>query len=90
MLTINNYFMYLLSFPKWKNVLKKSLERIRSYKDPPFLRPECLIFPEREYFWKHINKPCSFHLCLSTFKKSKSEINTLLKYWQFQNTVKPH
>ena len=34
-------------------------------------------------FWKLVNKASSFHSCLSTFQKSKSDINLLLKYWHF-------
>ena len=26
---------------------------------------------------------------MSTFKKSKSDINSLIKYWQVKNTMKP-
>ena len=34
---------------------------------------------------KLINKPCSFHSCLSTCQKSKSDINQLMRYWQLKN-----
>ena len=35
------------------------------------------IFSERL-----VNKPCSFHWCLSTCQNSKSGINLLVKYWR--------
>ena len=40
----------------------------------------------RIFFRKPINKPCSFHSCLSTSQKSKSGINLLTKYWRLKNT----
>ena len=38
-------------------------------------------FAQRRFFFrKLINKPCSFHSCLSTCQKSKSDINQLMRY----------
>ena len=34
----------------------------------------------RIFFRKPVNEPCSFHSCLSTCQKSKSDINLLVKY----------
>ena len=34
-----------------------------------------------DFFRKPINEPCFFHSCLSTYQKSKSDINLLVKYW---------
>ena len=36
------------------------------------------------FFRKPVNEPCSFHSCLSTCQKSKSDISLLLKYWQLK------
>ena len=33
---------------------------------------------------KSVNTHCSFHLCLSTCQKSKSDINLLMKYWRIR------
>ena len=41
----------------------------------------CAIF-----FRKPVNEPCFFHSCLSTYQKSKSDINLLVKYWRLKNT----
>ena len=38
---------------------------------------------------KPINMPCSFHLCLSTYQKSKSDIILLMKFWWLKNTEIP-
>ena len=46
------------------------------------------------FFGKPVNKPVSYHSCLSTFQKSKSDINLLMKYWRLKNSeislVKSH
>ena len=64
-------------------ILKKFLQRIQSYEDPPQYGPFSQM---RIFFRKPVNKPCSFHSCLSTSQKSKSDINLLMKYWQLKNT----
>ena len=40
------------------------------------------IFPEKDFFFprKLMNTPCSFHSCISTFQKSKLDVNPLMKY----------
>ena len=44
-------------------------------------------FPQmRILFRKSVNEPCFFHSCLSTYQKSKSGIDLLVKYWQLKNT----
>ena len=42
--------------------------------------------PNKNFFRKPFNKPCSFHSCLSTFQKSNSNFNPLRKYWRSKNT----
>ena len=44
---------------------------------------ECLGL---NFFRKPVNKPCFFHSYLSTCRKSKSDINLLVKYWWLKNT----
>ena len=41
------------------------------------------------FFRKPVNEPCFFHSCLSTCKKSKSDINVSVKYWRLKNTKIP-
>ena len=67
-------------------ILKKFLLQIQSYEDAPFLGSKWPICPNENLFRKLVNKPCSFHSCLSTCKKSKSDINLLMKYWRLNNT----
>ena len=40
----------------------------------------------RIFFRKPVNKPCFFHSHLSTWQKSKSDINLWMKYWRLKNT----
>ena len=40
----------------------------------------------RIFFRKPVNEPFSFHSCLSTCQKSKSDNNLFLKYWRLKNT----
>ena len=63
----------------WK-ISKKFLQRIQSYENVPFLGPKWPICPNNNFFRKPSNKPCSFHSCLSTCQKSKSDSNLLMKY----------
>ena len=83
-------FLLLFSSTYWPlslcKILKKFLRWIQSYEDAPFLDPKLPICPNKNFFRKPINKPCSFHSCLSTCQKSKSYINLLIKYWQLKNT----
>ena len=73
---------WLLSL--WK-IFLKNLQRIQSYEDAPYLGPKLPICPNKNFFRKPVNKPCSFHSCLSTFQKSNSDINLLMKHWQLKN-----
>ena len=67
-------------------IFKKFLKQIQSYQDMPFLGPKCHL-PKREFFFrKPVNKPCSFHSCLLSCQKSKSDINLLMKNWWLKNT----
>ena len=59
---------------------------IQSYVDAQFLGPKWPIFPNENFFRKPVNEPCFFHSCLSTYQKSKSDINLLEKYWRLKNT----
>ena len=45
-----------------------------------FWGPKWLISPNENFFRKTVNEPCFFHSCLSTFQKSKLDINLLVKY----------
>ena len=38
------------------------------------------------FFKKPVNKPCSFHSCLSAGQKPKSDINLLIKYLLLEKT----
>ena len=71
----------------WCKIFKKFLPRIQSSEDAPFLGQKWLICPNENFFFrKPVNKPCSFHSCLPTCQKSKSDINLLMKYWRLKNT----
>ena len=136
--TIIITFIYLLALFTVQN-LKKFLQQIQSYEEPPFLGPKWSICPTQNFFWKIINiilvyllapfigqnfkkifpvdpefvdswrcaifgpkmahcpkirifftkpvnEPCFFHSCLSTCRKSKADLNLLVKYWRFKNT----
>ena len=48
--------------------------------------PKMVHLPELEFFRKPVNKPCSFHSCISTCQKPKSDINLLMKYSRLRNT----
>ena len=44
------------------------------------------ISPNKNFLRTPVNEPCFFHSCLSTYQKSKSDINLLVKYWRLKNT----
>ena len=50
--------------------------------------PEMIQLTPKIFFSENplINKPCSFHSCLSTFQKSKSDVNPLMRYWLLKKT----
>ena len=77
-------FIYLLALFIVQN-LKKILTA-----DPELwctiLGPKWSICPNENSFRKPVNKSCSFHSCLSTCQKSKSDIHLLMKYWRLKNT----
>ena len=58
----------------------KFFQPIQSYEDVPFLGPKWPTCQNENFFRKPVNRPCSFHLCLSKCQKSKSDINLLIKY----------
>ena len=75
---INITFIYLLT-----NFIVPNLKKI--YNRPTVMRmhhfgPEMDQFAQINIFLKTVNKPSSYHSCLSTFQKSKSDINLLMKY----------
>ena len=93
-LSWTNFFWYkpllLLSSTYWPfslcKIFKKFFQRIQSYEDAQFLGPKWPISPNENFFRKPVNEPCFFHSCLSTWQKSKSDINLLVKYWRLKNT----
>ena len=64
----------------------KFFQRIQSYESVQFLGPKWFNFPNEDFFRKPANEPCFFYLCLSVCKKSKSDINLLVKYWWLKNS----
>ena len=80
----NIIFIYVLThFIVQK--FKKFLQCIQNYEDRPFMHPKLARFPNENFFRKPDNKLSSYHSCLSTFQKSKSHINILMKYWRLRN-----
>ena len=78
---INIIFIYLFGpFHCAKFQKKKLLQQIQSYEYAPFVGPKWSICLNDNFFRKPVNKPCSFHLFLSTCQKSKSDIYLLMKY----------
>ena len=69
-----------------QNFKKKSFQQIQGYEDAQILDPKWPICPNENFFRKPVNEPCSFHSCLSTWQKSKWDINLLVKYRRLQNT----
>ena len=73
---------WLLSMCK---IFQKFLQWIQTYEDVPFLGLKWPICWNEIFFFfffkKPVNKSCSFHSCLSTCQKSKSDINLFMKYW---------
>ena len=72
---LSNY--YPLSLCK---ISKKPFQRIQSYEDVQFWGIKWPICPNENFFRKPVNEPCSFHSCLSTCQKSKSDFNLLVKF----------
>lgn len=87
--TINIIFMYFLA-PFIVPKLKKTL-----WADPEFwgsatFSPKMVyLFQFFIFFQKPIIKPCSFNWCLSTFKKSNSDVDLLIEYLLFKETTLP-
>ena len=61
-------------------ISKKSFQRIQELSGCAILDKKLPICPNENFFRKPVNEPCSFHSCLSTCQKSKSDINLLVKY----------
>ena len=80
----NIIFVYLLTnffAPKFKISYNRP-----SYGGEPFLDPKWTNLPKPIFFRKLVDKPSFYHSCLSKFKKSKSDINLLTKYWWLKTT----
>ena len=68
--------MQKLFFKKKK---KTTFEQIQSYET---FGPKMSHLPRtRIFFGKTIRKPCFFYSYLSTFKKSKPDVNAFIKFW---------
>ena len=62
-------------------ILKKFFLQIQNYEDAQLLSPKWSMSSNEDFFSrKPVNEPCFFHSYLSTCKKSKSDINLLVKY----------
>ena len=64
-------FIYLLTPFIVQNLKKKSFQQILNYEDAQFLGPKWPICPNKNFFRKPVNEPCSFHSYLSTSQNSK-------------------
>ena len=92
-LSWTKFFWYkpllLLSSTYWPfsicKILKKSYSGSRIMMTRPF-GPKMIQFPKSEFFRKPFNDTCFFNSRLSTCKKSKSDINLLVKFWRLKNT----
>ena len=51
-----------------------------------FSTQNCPFAQMKIFFTKPVNKPCSFHSCLSAGQKPKSDINLLIKYLLLEKT----
>ena len=81
------WFPYISCPLSWSKISKKSLGRIQSYEDAPFLGPKWPVCPEREFFFrKLISKTCFSYSRKSTCRKSESDVNALVRYWRLKNT----
>ena len=67
-------------------IFNKFLQQTQGCEDASFLDPKWANFPQRKFFRKPVDKPSFCHSSLSTFQKSKSDINLLMKYWWSKNT----
>ena len=83
---INIIFRYFLMAPSTvQNLKNKSSKQTRIISIRHFQAKNDL-FSQKFFFQKPINKSCSFHWFLSTFKNPKSDANPLLKYWRLKKT----
>ena len=69
-----------------QNLKKNIFQWIQSYEDVQFLSPKWLISPNENFLRKPVNEPCFFYWCLCTCKRSKSDVNLLVKYWWLKNS----
>ena len=75
------YYFHLPIGPFIVQNLKQFFLWRQSYEDAQFLGTKWPISLNDNFFRKPINEPCFFHSCLSTFQKSKADINLLVKCW---------
>ena len=66
----------------WKNKSSKQIQNMKIR----HIRAKNGLFALNFFFsfQKPINKPCSCHSCLPTFEKSKSDADSLMKYWRLK------
>ena len=79
-------FYHLLAPFIVQNLKKNIFQWIQSYEDVQFLSPKWLISPNENFLRKPVNEPCFFYWCLCTCKRSKSDVNLLVKYWWLKNS----
>ena len=72
---LNIIFIYLLTPSKCTKFLKNSYSGSRVMRMCHFGGQNGPIAQMRIFFRKSVYEPCSFHSCLSTYQKSKSDIN---------------
>ena len=80
----------LFSRKKWPFLLCKIKKKILPV-DPQLwgcatFWPKMTHVAKSEFFKKPVHEPCFFYSCLSTYQKSKSFINLLVKYWWLKDT----
>ena len=82
--------LLLLSSIYWPfslgKILKKSLQRIQSYKDAPFLGPKWSICPKQNFlenYWYHSHLPISPFHCARFLKNSssRSRVMRMCNFW---------
>ena len=69
------YYFHLPTGSFHYTKFSKNSGLIQSYVDAPFWGPKLPICSNKKFFRNHVNTPCFFHSCISTFQKSKSDIN---------------
>ena len=83
---MNIIFIYLLALFIVKNFKKILAADPELWGCTIFWAINSLFATMRIFYRKPVNKPCSFHSCLSTCQISKSDDDLLKKYWWLKNT----